>query len=61
MFAEPLVSDKLAETVAREAGAEVAMLDPIEGLSQERLEAGEDYLSAMRSNLTVLREALGCR
>ncbi|OFW75631.1 MAG: hypothetical protein A2Y55_04345 [Actinobacteria bacterium RBG_16_68_12] len=61
VFAEPLVSDKLAETVAREAGAEVAMLDPIEGLSQERLEAGEDYLSAMRSNLTVLREALGCR
>jgi zinc transport system substrate-binding protein len=61
VFAEPLVSDKLAETVAREAGAGVAVLDPIEGLSQERLEAGEDYLSAMRSNLTVLREALGCR
>jgi len=61
VFAEPLVSDRLAETVAREAGVEVATLDPIEGLSQERLDAGEDYLSVMRSNLAALRKALGCR
>lgn len=61
VFAEPLVSHRLAETVAREAGVEVATLDPIEGLSQERLAAGEDYFSVMRSNLVVLREALGCR
>jgi len=61
VFAEPLVSDRLAETVAREAGAEVAVLDPVEGLSQERLNAGEDYLSVMRSNLAALRKALGCR
>jgi zinc transport system substrate-binding protein len=61
VFAEPLVSDRLAETVAREAGAGVGVLDPVEGLSQERLEAGEDYLSVMRANLAVLREVLGCR
>jgi zinc transport system substrate-binding protein len=61
VFAEPLVSDEVAETVAREAGVAVSTLDPIEGLSQERLDAGEDYLSVMRSNLTALREALGCR
>ena len=61
VFAEPLVSARLAETVAREAGAEVATLDPIEGLSEERLAAGEDYLSVMRTNLATLREALGCR
>jgi zinc transport system substrate-binding protein len=60
VFAEPLVSDDLAETVAREVGAEVAVLDPLEGLSEERLEAGEDYLSVMRENLAALREALGC-
>jgi zinc transport system substrate-binding protein len=60
IFAEPLVSDRVAETVAREVGARVAVLDPLEGLSDERLEAGEDYLSVMRENLTVLREALGC-
>jgi zinc transport system substrate-binding protein len=61
VFAEPLVSDEVAETVAREAGVAVESLDPIEGLSQDRLDAGEDYLSVMRSNLATLRKALGCR
>jgi zinc transport system substrate-binding protein len=61
VFTEPLVSSEVAETVAREAEVSVASLDPIEGLSQERLDAGEDYLSVMRSNLAALREALGCR
>lgn len=61
VFTEPLVSSRVAETVAREAGARVTTLDPIEGLSQERLDAGEDYLSVMRSNLHALQQALGCR
>ena len=61
VFTEPLVSDRLAETVAREAGVEVASLDPIEGLSEERLDAGDDYASVMRDNLAALRKALGCR
>jgi zinc transport system substrate-binding protein len=61
VFVEPLVSDRLARTVAREAGAEVETLDPIEGLSQDRLAAGDDYLTIMRSNLAALRKALGCR
>lgn len=61
VFTEPLVSDRVAETVARETGADLAVLDPLEGLSEERLAAGEDYLSVMRDNLAALREALGCR
>ena len=61
VFAEPLVSDDLAQTVAREADVEVETLDPIEGLSEERLAEGEDYVSVMRSNLTALRQALSCR
>ena len=61
VFAEPLVSDRVAQTVAREAGADVAVLDPLEGLSDDRLADGEDYLSVMRTNLVVLREALECR
>ena len=60
VFAEPLVSDEVAETVAREADLVVRMLDPVEGLSEERLDAGEDYLTVMRTNLAALREALGC-
>ncbi|HLG09781.1 MAG TPA: metal ABC transporter substrate-binding protein [Gaiellaceae bacterium] len=61
VFSEPLGSSRLAETVAREAGADVAVLDPVEGLSEERLAAGEDYISVMEANLVTLRKALGCR
>jgi zinc transport system substrate-binding protein len=61
IFAEPLVSDRLVRTIAREAGVGLAVLDPLEGISEERLEAGEDYLTVMRANLDALRTALGCR
>lgn len=60
VFFESLVSPRLAETVAREAGAETAALDPLEGLGEDELDAGEDYLSVMRANLDALRDALGC-
>ena len=36
VFHETLVSADLAETLAREAGVETAVLDPIEGLSRRR-------------------------
>ena len=61
VFFETLVSPKLAETVAREAGARTAVLNPLEGLSKEELGRGENYLSVMRDNLDTLRRALGCR
>jgi zinc transport system substrate-binding protein len=60
VFFETLVSPKLAETVAREAGATAAVLDPIEGVAAGELESGADYFSVMRSNLAALRKALGC-
>jgi zinc transport system substrate-binding protein len=61
VFFETLVSPRLAETVAREAGAKTAVLNPLEGLSQEELDEGKDYFSVMRQNLATLRQALGCR
>ena len=61
VFFETLVSPRLAETVAREAGARTAVLNPLEGLSHEELDAGKDYFSVMRENLATLRRALGCR
>jgi zinc transport system substrate-binding protein len=60
VFFETLVSPKLAQTVAREAGAKTAVLDPLEGLTGDERSAGEDYLSIMRANLATLREALEC-
>jgi zinc transport system substrate-binding protein len=61
VFFETLVSAKLSETVAREAGARTAVLDPIEGLTPSEASRGEDYLSLMRQNLAALRKALACR
>ncbi len=61
IFFETLVSPRLAQTVAREVGARAAMLNPLEGLSEDELARGEDYFSVMRANLANLRQALGCR
>ncbi|MEU5941555.1 metal ABC transporter substrate-binding protein [Micromonospora sp. NPDC047548] len=57
IFFETLVSPKIAETIAAEVGAKTAVLDPIEGLSND---SGGDYLSVMRTNLQTLRTALSC-
>lgn len=61
VFFETLVSPRLAQTVAREAGATTAVLNPLEGLTDDELAGGADYFSVMRSNLAALQKALGCR
>ncbi|MSO94284.1 MAG: zinc ABC transporter substrate-binding protein [Thermoleophilia bacterium] len=61
VFFETLVSPKLAQTVAREAGVETAVLNPLEGLTGGEVAAGADYFSVMRANLAALGKALGCR
>ena len=61
VFVETLVSPRLAETLAREVGARMLVLDPVEGLTREAAAAGRDYLSLMRDNLERLRTGLECR
>ena len=58
VFTERLASPKMAETLADDLGVSTAVLDPIEGLSDDT--ADEDYLSLMRENLTALQQANGC-
>lgn len=58
VYAETLVSPALAETLARETGATVAVLDPIEGITSTS--KGSDYLEVMRSNLATLEEGQRC-
>jgi zinc transport system substrate-binding protein len=58
IYYETLVSPKIAETVASETGADVAVLDPIEGLTDDS--AGDDYLQVAESNLSSLRTGLQC-
>jgi zinc transport system substrate-binding protein len=57
VFTETLVSPKVAETLAREAGVRTAVLDPVEGVKEG---SGDDYLTVMRRNLGTLRSALEC-
>ena len=58
VFSETLASPEMAETLSSDLGLQTAVLDPIEGLSDET--ADEDYLSLMRQNLEALQEANGC-
>ncbi len=58
VYTETLVDPAVAETVAEEAGARTAVLDPIEGLTEES--GGEDYLQVMRANLATLQEGQSC-
>ncbi|RJK97026.1 metal ABC transporter substrate-binding protein [Vallicoccus soli] len=58
VYSEVLVSPQTAETVAREAGVETAVLDPLEGITDDS--AGEDYLAVMRANLEALRSGQSC-
>ena len=61
VFFEPLVSPRLAQTLAREIGATTLPLDPIEGVSREQAAAGTGYVELMQANLANLRVGLGCR
>lgn len=60
IFYEELTSPKLSETIAREAGVQTLVFDPIEGLSQSDQSKGRDYLSVQADNLKNLRQALEC-
>jgi zinc transport system substrate-binding protein len=58
VYTETLVDPAVAETVADEAGVRTAVLDPLEGLTDES--AGDDYLAVMRANLATLQEGQAC-
>ncbi len=58
VYSELLVSPALADTLARETGAAVAVLDPVEGVTPES--RGTNYLEIMRSNLATLEKGQRC-
>ncbi|HEY8456565.1 MAG TPA: zinc ABC transporter substrate-binding protein [Actinopolymorphaceae bacterium] len=58
IYHETLVSSTIAETLAREVGVQVAVLDPLEGLTDAS--AGNDYLDVMRANLDTLQKGQSC-
>jgi zinc transport system substrate-binding protein len=58
IFYERLVSPDVATTLADDLGIKAAVLDPIEGLTDQN--SDDDYLSLMRANLDTLRTANRC-
>ncbi len=58
IYYETLISSAIADAVASETGAQTAVLDPLEGLTDES--NGSDYLEVMRSNLDTLRAGQPC-
>jgi zinc transport system substrate-binding protein len=58
IYYETLVTPAVAETLARETGATTAVLDPLEGLTEES--SGGDYIEVMRTNAQTLQRGQGC-
>lgn len=58
IFFETLASPKLSETLAKETGAQLLVLNPIENLTEEEMKQGKTYISLMKENLTNLQKAL---
>lgn len=56
IYYEEAGSDSMAKTLADEAGVEMAVLNPLESLSQEAMDNGADYISVMKENLTELQK-----
>jgi zinc transport system substrate-binding protein len=55
VYTETLIDPAVAQTIAAEAGAQTATLDPLEGPP-----ATGDYLSAMRQNLQTVSDGQRC-
>jgi zinc transport system substrate-binding protein len=60
VFTEELLSPRVAESLAREAGVKTAVLDPLESLSDDDADAGATYVTVMEDNLATIADALGC-
>lgn len=58
IYAETIASPLITQALARETGARVAVLDTVEGISDES--AAADYPGVMRANLATLRLGQDC-
>lgn len=54
------VPPRLAKAITTRAGVEPQTLNPVEGLTQDQIDRGDDYVSLMRANLRLLVDGLRC-
>lgn len=57
---EELVSPRMAEVIAEQAGAKVMLLNPGHNLVKEEFDTGVTFISLMEKNLKNLKIALEC-
>ncbi len=60
ILTESLVSPKIADTLAQETGTKTLILNPLEGLTDQEIAKGKNYVSVMQDNLRSLQTALEC-
>jgi zinc transport system substrate-binding protein len=58
IFFESLVSPKLSETLANEVGAETLVLNDGQGITEDQIKQGRNYITIMYENLENLKKAL---
>ncbi|MFB5265912.1 metal ABC transporter solute-binding protein, Zn/Mn family [Paenibacillus enshidis] len=58
IFFETLVDPKVAETIASEISAKAAVLNPLEGLTEDEIKNNRDFITVMQENLKALITAL---
>lgn len=58
IYFETSASSKVAETLARETDVELAVLNPLESITQKEQDKGEDYISVMKANLEALKKSI---
>lgn len=61
VYSEELLSPRVAEMIAREAGVTVLMLHGAHNVSREEFSAGITFPALMEKNLASLKTGLGCR
>lgn len=58
LYFEENASSKVAKTLATETGVKLAVLNPLESLTKQQMQAGDTYLSVMQANLAALKQAI---
>lgn len=61
IFTETLVSPKFADTLAKEAGVKVGVLNPLEGLTDQEKKEGKNLETILLENLKSYQSGLVCR
>ncbi len=60
IFFERSVSDRIAQTLALETGASIAVISTGANLSKEEISEGKSFIDLMYRNLSLLGDGLGC-